>query len=347
MDTLAAFGSELVVPEPENTCDLFGRLVGTSESLRRAARKARLISQVDAPVLLQGETGVGKDVFARGIHNASSNRRGRFVALNCGGLSRDLLASELFGYVDGAFTGARRAGQVGKIEAANGGTLFLDEIAELPLDLQPFLLRVLEGGEVYRLGSAKPSTVRFRLVAACNRDLRNEVRDGRFRMDLFYRISVTSVQIPPLRERRADVPGLVEHFARDAAERNGLAVKRFAPEVLSAFAHYSWPGNVRELRNVVQAMMLLAEDDVVGLSSLPDDIIGIEELQPATYSGEAHTGLERVERDAIGAAIWTHCGNLSRVARDLCISRSTLYLKMKKYALEPILQEVRRSGSPV
>jgi transcriptional regulator with PAS, ATPase and Fis domain len=184
----------------------FGQIVGTSGALRLAVQKARLLADVDTPVLLEGETGVGKEVFARAIHAGGRYRQGPFVAVNCGGLPRNLLGSELFGYVDGAFTGARRSGMVGKVEAAHGGTLFLDEIAEMPIDLQPYLLRVLEAGEVYPVGSNQPRTVRFRLVAASNRVLRTEMSAARFRMDLFYRVSVTSLRIPALRERKEDIP---------------------------------------------------------------------------------------------------------------------------------------------
>jgi transcriptional regulator of acetoin/glycerol metabolism len=183
-----------------------GPIIGSSEALRKAVEKARQLADLDVPVLLQGETGVGKEMFARTIHEGGPRKNGSFVALNCGGLPRDILASELFGYVEGAFTGARRSGMVGKIEAADGGTLFLDEIAEMPLEVQPVFLRVLEGGELYRLGDSKPRTVAFRLVAATNKDLRAEVAGGRFRQDLFYRVSVTALLVPSLRERREDIP---------------------------------------------------------------------------------------------------------------------------------------------
>jgi transcriptional regulator with PAS, ATPase and Fis domain len=322
----------------------FATLIGAQSGLREAVQTARLLMKVDAPVLLQGETGVGKEVFARAIHGSVPSASHPFVAVNCGGLPRDLLASELFGYVDGAFTGARRSGMVGKIESANGGTLFLDEIGEMPLDLQPYLLRVLEGGEVNPLGTNQARTVRFRLIAACNRDLRSEVNAARFRMDLFYRVSVTTVRIPPLRERTGDIPAFVELFGREIACRYGLSVKRFAPEVLAAFSCYAWPGNLRELRNVVSAMMLLSESDVVGLESLPPELAPVDGRTEIESAGQAATGLKRVECHAIGTAIRTHRGNLTRVARSLRISKSTLYLKMKKYTLEPVVHEVRRAA---
>jgi transcriptional regulator with PAS, ATPase and Fis domain len=311
--------------------------------LTQAVERARLLANVPTPVLLQGETGVGKDVFARAIHDNGPHSQGPFVALNCGGLPREILASELFGYSDGAFTGARRTGMIGKIEAAHGGTLFLDEIAEMPLDLQPYLLRVLEGGELYPLGSNKPRTVKFRLIAACNRDLRSEVSAERFRMDLFYRVSVTSLHIPPLRDRTADLPALVAHFAREAAMRHGVPSKAFSSEVMMVFARYDWPGNLRELRNVVEAMSLLAQGEIVDLEAIPADFgAGMEQRPNNEAIAEVLSGgLEQVECHAIVAAIRKEQGNLTRAARQLHIARSTLYLKMKKYALSSVLDDLR------
>jgi len=331
--------------DPSGSVD---RIVGTSEALRQALEKAKLLAEVDVPVLLLGETGVGKEVFARAIHESGRRKDGPFVAVNCGGLPRDLLASELFGYVDGAFTGARRSGMVGKIESASGGTLFLDEIGEMPLELQPYLLRVLEGGEVYPLGGAKPRTVEFRLVAATNKDLRAEVATHRFRSDLFYRISVTSLHIPALRERREDIPALVEHFSHDASLRHGARMKRFEPEALSALGRYTWPGNIRELRNVVEGAVLMATGEAVAVSDLPAEITSsLDEAQDkprAAASPPAVVDLEAVERDAISVAIVACHGNLTVVAKELRISKSTLYLKVKKYGLDKLVPDARVSA---
>lgn len=315
-------------------------MVGASGGLQNAVHKARLLANVDAAVLLLGETGVGKEVFARAIHEGGCRASGPFVALNCGGLPRELLASELFGYVDGAFTGARRSGMVGKLEAADGGTLFLDELAEMPLDLQPYLLRVLEGGEVYPVGSNRARRVHFRLVAACNRDLRAEVNAGRFRMDLFYRVSVATLRIPPLRERLDDLPALVQHFSQQLAARQHTEVKRFSPEVLVTLATHSWRGNLRELRNIVEAVSLMTDGQIVDVGALPPELTGDLQPVPAPTDGRME-GLERVEREAIRAGIHAHRGNLTRVARQLRISRSTLYVKVKKYELEATLNEWR------
>jgi len=322
----------------------FGRITGRSPRLRETLARARALARVNTAVLLQGETGAGKELFAHALHDGGPDAAGPFVAVNCGGLPRDVLASELFGYVDGAFTGARRSGMVGRIEAAEGGTLFLDEIAEMPLELQPFLLRVLEDGEIYPVGSNRARRVRFRLMAACNRDLATEAREGRFRMDLYYRISVTRLTIPPLRERAEDIPRLVDGFAREASRRHGLPLKHFSDEVLDALARYSWPGNVRELRNVVESMVVFTESDLIGPSALP------RELAAPVEAGEqgVASGLEGLEREAIRESILRTRGNLTHVAGDLGISRSTLYLKIRRYALETMISEIRsRSDSTV
>ncbi|MDX2170633.1 MAG: sigma 54-interacting transcriptional regulator [Deltaproteobacteria bacterium] len=321
--------------------DCFASIIGSDTGLLHTVQKARLLATTDLPVLLQGETGVGKEVFARAIHDGG-DRLGPFVAVNSGGLPRDLLASELFGYVDGAFTGARRAGMVGKIEVANGGTLFLDEIGELPLDLQPYLLRVLEGGGIYPLGSTTARTSRFRLIAASNRHLRSEVAAGRFRMDLFYRISATSLHIPPLRERKEDIPVLVEYFCRRVADRRGGPVRRFTVEALRALVAYPWPGNVRELSNAVEAMTLFTEGDEIGRADLPADIADMVKSPSLVPFGPSDSTLQRIECDAIIAALGTSGGNLTRAAMDLRIARSTLYLKITKYSLGPILRDTRR-----
>jgi transcriptional regulator with PAS, ATPase and Fis domain len=321
----------------------FGQMVGESAALRIAVHKARILSRADTAVLLHGETGVGKELFARAMHERGPRAGRPFVVVNCGGLPRELLASELFGYVDGAFTGARRTGNAGKVEAADGGTLFLDEIAELPLDLQPYLLRVVEGGEVCPLGCNKPRHVRVRLISACNRDLHEAARSGRFRMDLYYRVAATSVRVPPLRERAGDLPNLVEHFARLTAERHGIRAKRFDDALLAAMARYTWPGNLRELRNVVDSMVLLTEGEHLGVSALPVEVRSREDDDGSSAPWSPR--LEQLERDAIIVAIRIHRGNLTIVARDLRLARSTLYEKVKKYALDDLLSEVRRDAT--
>jgi sigma-54 dependent transcriptional regulator, acetoin dehydrogenase operon transcriptional activator AcoR len=319
------------------------RIIGSTPSFIEVVQKAALLASVSTPVLLTGETGVGKDVFARFIHEVSPDRNGPFIALNCGGLPRDLLSSELFGYTEGAFTGARRSGMVGKIEAAHGGTLFLDEIAEMPLDLQPYLLRVLENFEVCPVGSHHPRKVRFRLIAACNRDLQGEVEAGRFRMDLYYRVSVTALRIPPLRERAEDIPLLIQYFAREVTQRHSLPEPDISPDVVSAFTRYHWPGNVRELRNVLEALILLSHEQRLEASMLPAELQASRREEPARPTGTLQLDIEQLEAEAIRRAIRVAHGNLTQAARTLRIARSTLYLKIKKYGLDPIRYEQRIS----
>jgi len=328
------------------TSTTLGPIIGRSTALREALEKAKHLADLDVPVLLQGETGVGKEMFARAIHEGRQRTKGPFVALNCGGLPRDLLASELFGYVDGAFTGAKRSGMIGKIEAARDGTLFLDEIGEMPLDLQPYLLRVLEGGELYPLGASQPRHVQFKLIAATNRDLRADVAAGRFRQDLFYRVSVTTLRIPALRERKEDIVELVEYFNREVSHRHGLSVKRFEAEVIDAFERYAWPGNVREMRNVVEGMVMLTNEDTVTAAALPEEIAVSVTATGCTPHVSAESaavpGLDAVERDAISGAIVRRHGNLTMVAKELRISKSTLYLKIDKYGLHTTLRQARQ-----
>ena len=333
--------------------DPFERLAGDAPAYREAVRRARLLAKSPAPLLLQGETGVGKDAFAQALHEAGPRASGPFVAINCGGFSRELLTSELFGYAEGAFTGARRGGMTGKIEAADGGTLFLDEIGEMPLDLQPHLLRVLETSEMFRIGENHPRRVSLRLVAATNRDLREEVRAGRFRMDLYYRIAVTSLALPPLRDRRADIPALASHLLHGIARRYACPTPEIAPAVLDELAQHDWPGNIRELRNVLEAMMLESGGERITPAHRPPDLfaptagpvapqpaVGPAEAPDAAPSG-AMSPLDRAERDAILAAIQRNRGNLTGVARELGIAKSTLYTRLDRFALKDSVTRLR------
>ncbi|MCB1928613.1 MAG: sigma-54-dependent Fis family transcriptional regulator [Rhodocyclaceae bacterium] len=326
----------------------FGHIVTGDAKLEAVIRKAGQLARSKVPVLLLGETGVGKEEFAQGIHRASPIGSGPFVPVNCGGLSRELLASELFGYAEGAFTGARRGGMVGKIEAADGGSLFLDEIGEMPLDLQPHLLRVLEKGEIYRLGENTPRKVDFRLVAATNRDLRQEVADGRFRMDLYYRVAVTSIRIPALRDRDGDIRLLTDLFLGHFSQRHQVPCPRIDPAVHQSLAGYAWPGNVRELRNVVENMLLVSDGRRIGRHDLPpefDDDASTSDTTAAT----AHGGrLSEAESECIRQAIASSGGNLTEAARQLAIAKSTLYQKLRDYGLQDDVQihRCRRGQAP-
>lgn len=333
------------VPEPagRRSGNAIDGIVGDSEVLDKAKSRARQLARLHVPVLLLGPTGAGKEVFAQALHRSGPRAAGPFVPLNCGSMTRDLLASELFGYVDGAFTGARRGGMVGKFEAADGGTLFLDEIGEMPLDLQAHFLRVLEEGEVYRLGENKPRKVQVRVLAATNRDLRAEVAAGNFRMDLYYRLAVTVLRLPALAEHKEDIPLLVRHFVEQVAHGHGVVAKYPGPATMEALRAYSWPGNVRELRNVVEGMVLLAEGDVLTPDDLPPEILapagGVVPFPPSPPPLAAATPrpgnrLADSERHAIIAAIRAENGNFTRAASRLGIAKSTLYEKMKRHGID-------------
>ncbi|HEY9193284.1 MAG TPA: sigma 54-interacting transcriptional regulator, partial [Methyloversatilis sp.] len=290
---------------------------------------------------------------ARCIHESGASKDAPFVALNCGGFSRELLTSELFGYTEGAFTGARQGGAIGKIEAANGGTLFLDEIGEMPLDLQPHFLRVLEEGEVYRLGENKPRKVNFRLIAATNRDLRKEIQSGGFRMDLFYRVAVTSINIPPLRERAEDIPLLGEHYLTLLSQRHGMDVRTLSPRVVKALQQYSWPGNIREFRNVMESMLLTSQDELLTEDDLPAYLgapvqtapAAAPEAEPAAAIDEpVLSNIENAERDVILNAIRKYSGNMTAVAREVGIAKSTLYVKLKRFGIDEKLKRFGLEG---
>ncbi len=318
----------------------FKDIVGSSEALKKTINKAQRLAALPVPILIQGETGVGKEMFAKAIHAAGPNCKGPLITLNCGGLSRDLITSELFGYVEGAFTGAVRGGKKGKIEAADGGTLFLDEIGELPLDIQANFLRVLQEGEICRLGDHQQRKVNFRVLVATNRDLNLDVKEGLFRMDLFYRISVITLTIPSLRERENDIEMLMNFFAEEIAKRDGSEQKQFTPDFIKTLKSYEWPGNIRELRNIVECSVLMCQTGIVGVEDLPGEFHN----QPKGSNGKASLkdvisndsdiSLEDAERLIIISAIKSNNGNLTKTANHLGMAKSTLYLKLKKHGLD-------------
>jgi transcriptional regulator of acetoin/glycerol metabolism len=334
-----AGASKVAADEADPERSQFDCIVGVSEGIQTAIAQARRIAELDVPVLIEGETGVGKELFARAIHGESRVSRGPLIAFNCGAVSREMIASELFGYAKGAFTGASTEGRVGRFEQADGGTLSLDEIGELALDLQPYLLRVLEEGIVYRIGENIPRKVNVRIVAMTNRDLRAEVAAGRFRLDLYHRLSVTSVEVPPLCRREGDLEHLIEYFNPRLADRHKRPTVRFRPEAMALLRAYSWPGNVRELRNVVERSILFATDGLADVGCLPREIaeLGSPEPTPAAPPPLA-PALEPLldEAGAIERAMQLSAGNLSVAAVMLGISRSTLYRKMSQHGLKRI-----------
>ena len=315
------------------------QIIGESDALGAAVEIACRVAETEdvTSLLIEGETGVGKELFARLIHAGSRKSAGSpFIALNCGAVTKELFGSELFGHVPGAFTGASRDGKAGVFELASGGVLSLDEIGEMSLDIQPFLLRVLEERVIHRLGDSRARSVDVRLVASTNRDLKQEVAAGRFRRDLFYRISAVTIEVPPLRERGDDCLLLLDHFNRNIADRRGVSPLRFTNEALGAMLAYQWPGNVRELRNLVERLHLLARNPLVAVEDLPAEI---GERQPidSALSIEADThvlSFAEAERQAIITALSAEHGNLSKVAQRLGISRPTLYRKMDQFGIK-------------
>jgi transcriptional regulator with PAS, ATPase and Fis domain len=309
----------------------FEHIIGRSAAMTAVIQRAGQLAPRRVPVLIEGETGVGKELLARAIHDDAEGKR-PFIAFNCGAVSKELVAGELFGHVRGAFTGATSEGRPGRFELAHQGTLCLDEIGEMPLDLQPVLLRVLEEGLVYRLGDTQPRPVDVRLITITNRTLRDEVAAGRFRRDLYHRISVTSLTIPPLRDRVEDIDVLIEHFNRKLSLRHCVPMRQFAPGVLAELRSLPWPGNVRELRNVVESLLLTGSDALVELTDLPPELLQLSHAAPATKEPVIPKArLADAERTMILHAMAAEHGNLARAARALGISRSTLYRKLERY----------------
>jgi DNA-binding NtrC family response regulator len=311
----------------------FGELIGKSASMQAVYRLIEAVSQNKSTVLLSGESGTGKELVARTIHQRGVLREAPFVAINCAGLSETLLDSQLFGHRRGAFTGAV-ADHDGVFRAATGGTLLLDEVAEIPLGLQAKFLRAIQEREVTPLGSSRPVPVDVRLIAATNRDLDLEVRDGRFRADLFYRLNVVHIELPPLRARRDDIPALVEHFFARYSEQYEVAPKRLAPDALAVLVAFDWPGNIRQLQNAIERAFALSAADVVTLADLPpSNRGGRPEPLAAPESTAPVRKLAEGERDLIDAAMRKAGGNKNEAARLLGIDRQRLYRKIEKYRL--------------
>ena len=306
-------------------------LVAASPGMRAVLDVIGRVAPTDATVLVHGESGTGKEVIAKAIHHASPRARGSFVAVNCAALPETLLESELFGHVRGAFTGATAA-KKGLFEEADRGTLLLDEIGEMPPSLQAKLLRTLQSGEIRPVGSTQAVTIDARVIAATHRDLALLIRQGAFREDLYYRLNVISVPLPPLRERREDVPLLAEHFLARFAERQGRAL-RLGADAMDRLLRYAWPGNVRELENAMERAAILAAGDVVTAGDLPPHVSAGLALGQAPAPDAART-LAEAERALIVQAVERAGGNHSRAAESLGIGRTTLWRKLKEYGIE-------------
>jgi len=305
-------------------------IIGESGRMQEVLSLVRRVAGSDATILIQGESGTGKELIARAIHYASPRAGAPLVSVNCAALPETLLESELFGHEKGAFTGAVAA-RKGRFELADGGSLFLDEIGDLPLHLQVKLLRVLQEREFERVGSSRPVSVDVRLLAATHRDLEGLVRAGRFRDDLYYRINVVSISLPPLRERREDIPLLLDHFVEKFSRRNGKRISGLTRDAREALLRYDYPGNVRELENLVERAVILTRDEVIGLEDLP---LGVKEREGET-SGETSltVRVEGLERRMIREALARADGVQTRAAEILGISERVLRYKLKKYGL--------------
>ena len=316
-----------------------GGPIAVDHKMKELVALALKVSLVDVPILITGESGVGKEVMAKYIHSNSNRSSGPFIAVNCGAIPEQLLESEFFGYVPGAFTGASKKGKIGLFEAAHGGTLFLDEIGDLPFNLQVKLLRTLDNGEITKVGSNTPTPVDFRLLTATNRDLTAMVEDHRFREDLYYRLNVINLQIPPLRERPHDIRPLIMFFLHNCNQRFGQK-KQVTSDVIKALESYSWPGNVRQLKNAVERMVILTAGEFLDLSTLsycegyqsqmatdPSDAVTVNRLVPIPLA------VEEVEKKLLSAAMKEHSSS-RQIAKATGINQTTVLRKIKKYGLD-------------
>jgi len=301
----------------------FVNFVGQSRSMQEVYRRLRLASQSDVTVLLTGESGTGKELAATAIHSLSERRDHPFVAVNCSALPDQLLESEFFGHVKGAFTGAIRD-KLGLFQAADGGTLFLDEVGDMSPALQVKVLRALQEGEIRQVGAEQATKVHVRVIAATNRDLNRLVSAGKFREDLYYRIHVFALPLPPLRERRSDIPSLIEHFLRELSA--GKSVRSVSEDALKAMMEYAWPGNVRALRNAVEYALVMAQGPMIQMADLPAEIRDGRAMRPTTLEDAA-------ERERLRSALLEAGGNKTRAAAALGTSRVTLWKKMRRFNL--------------
>jgi transcriptional regulator of acetoin/glycerol metabolism len=339
--TGAIIGQILLASEVKRLKSLVAKMIGGAANLqfhdihtqniafKKIIHQAMMVSKSSSTVLLLGESGTGKDIFAQAIHNASSRRNGPYIAINCAAIPRDLIAAELFGHEEGAFTGSRRGGNQGKFELADGGTIFLDEIAEAPLEIQAILLRVIEDKRVVRIGGRQIRDVDVRVLAATNRDLEEEVNKGNFRKDLYYRLNVFNLHLPPLRDRTDDIPLLVNIFVKKYANAMGKTICGIDQKVWDAFLEYAWPGNVRELQNMVERMVNYASGDRLTADLIPAELLGIRHVCRQSIDLESP---EETEKRLIRHLLALNFKKKA-IAEKLGVSRATLYRKLIKYRL--------------
>ncbi|MEX0642152.1 MAG: sigma-54 dependent transcriptional regulator, partial [Pirellulales bacterium] len=318
----------------------FEGVIGSSTQMNDVIERLKRIAPTDATVLIQGETGTGKELVAQALHQNSPRKKKPFVALNCAALSENILESELFGHVRGAFTDAS-TDRIGKFEYAHGGTMFLDEVGDMPLATQIKLLRVLESGEITRVGSNEPNKVNVRIVSATNRDLEQSIAAGTFRSDLYHRLKVVTIRLPRLVERGQDIPLLMDHFIKQIAKRHHKTVRGMSTAVRRKFAAYDWPGNVRQLRNFVESMVVVDIDGLLDVDDLPVEMTDVVETPAAASQSSATASLaslvgktlEEIERMFIAETLKITGGNREEAATMLGIGERTLYRKIKDYQL--------------
>jgi transcriptional regulator with PAS, ATPase and Fis domain len=315
----------------------FDTIVGKSDPIKRTIELARQAAEVDSPVVITGESGTGKELFAHAIHQASRRRDGNFIKVNCASIPAELFEAELFGYEEGSFTGARKAGKPGKFELADKGTILLDEIGEMPHSMQVKLMRVLQEKEIDRVGSSRPRQVDFRLICATNRDLEKMISSGGFRLDLYYRINVINIELPSLRELKDDVPLIFAHFLQRLSLNSDRSIPDVSPEAVELLKNYSWPGNVRELRNIAERAMILSGGDVIEPEDLPL-ALRVSSTRSQGQTDEPMSSLkdllEETERHAIVETLRKTGNNRARTAQILGIHRTGLYQKMRKYRID-------------
>lgn len=322
----------------------FKSLIGHSQAINKAKNLARKVAKTDSNVLITGESGTGKEVFVHAIHNASVRRNSPFIKINCAAIPRELLESELFGYEEGAFTGAKKGGKVGKVQLAHGGTLLLDEIGDMPLEMQAKLLRVIQDKEVEKIGGEVSQNVDVRIMASTNKNLASMVEHKEFRQDLYYRLNVMNIKLPSLKDRIEDVPQLAREFCFIIGNRLGMHVDSIADEVIDIFMNYRWPGNIRELENVIErAINLLDSDSIIKAEHLPDHMGGSIHRLPntlldlkdnqSTKDMNLKRRIETMEEEIIGECLISVNHNKNKAAKILNISRVSLYKKIEKYGL--------------
>jgi len=304
-------------------------MIGASRGLEQIRAEIGKVARTDAKVLVTGESGAGKELVARAIHRASARSRGPFEKLNCAALPKDLVESELFGYEKGAFTGATQMKR-GRMEASDRGTLFLDEVGDMSLETQAKFLRAIETGEIERLGGTRTIRVDARIVAATNKNLPEEIKAGRFREDLYYRLNVVPIHVPPLRARPEDVPRLVERFMTRFGAEHGRRMRRITPEAIARLTEYSWPGNVRELKNLIERLLIMTDGDTIGLPDVEAALPPDAEREPAS---EIRAARDRAERDTILATLRQCSWNVTETAKRLGMDRGYLHRKIKRYGL--------------